>query len=145
MFDGVKVSAVATSTDDRLDNYLPSAWLHRSDVDWPFPVLADSKTGTAAKAYGLPAFPYFVLVNADGTVAGRATGEVSDADVKADIKALKAGDPLPGQLLRARARPRADPTEIRRPRSEGRDQPQFSHTPTRVESVVLGAEAGECA
>jgi cytochrome c biogenesis protein CcmG, thiol:disulfide interchange protein DsbE len=94
VFDGVKVSAVATSTDDRLDNYPPSAWL--KNVDWPFPVLADSKTGTAGKAYGLTAFPYFVLVNPDGTVAGRATGEVSDADVKADIKALKAGDPLPG-------------------------------------------------
>ena len=86
--------AVATSTDDRLDNYPPSAWL--KTVKWPFPVLADSKSGTAGKAYGLTAFPYFVLVNADGTVTGRATGEVSDADVKADIKALKAGDPLPG-------------------------------------------------
>ena len=38
-------------------------------------------------------------MNADGTVAGRATGEVSDADVKADIKALKAGDALPDQLV----------------------------------------------
>jgi thiol-disulfide isomerase/thioredoxin len=94
VFDGVKVSAVATATNPDADNYPPSAWL--KTVDWPFPALADSKTGTAATAYGLPAFPYFVLVNADGTVAGRATGEVSDADVKADIKALKAGDPLPG-------------------------------------------------
>ena len=32
--------------------------------------MADSKNGTAAKAYGLTAYPYFVLVNADGTVAG---------------------------------------------------------------------------
>lgn len=94
VFDGVKVSAVATSTVDRPDsNYPPSAWLKR--VKWPFPVLADSASGTAGKAYGLSAFPYFVLVNADGTVAGRATGEVSDAEVTANIAALKAGRDLP--------------------------------------------------
>jgi hypothetical protein len=64
-------------------------------VAWPFSVMADSKTGTAAQAYGLDAYPYFVLVNADGKVAGRATGEVSDADIKANVNALIAGEPLP--------------------------------------------------
>jgi thiol-disulfide isomerase/thioredoxin len=93
VFDGVKVSAVATSTSDQAPNYPPSVWLKREK--WPFPVLADSTTGTAAKAYGLPAFPYFVLVDADGKVVGRATGEVSEADIKANIQALKAGDELP--------------------------------------------------
>jgi thiol-disulfide isomerase/thioredoxin len=93
VFDGVKVSAVATATSENADNYPPSSWLQR--VDWPFPVMADSPSGTAAKAYGLSAFPYFVLVDKDGKVAGRATGEVSDADVKANIAALKAGEALP--------------------------------------------------
>lgn len=93
VFDGVKVSAVATATSENADNFPPSAWLKR--VGWPFPVLADSPDGTAAKAYGLSAFPYFVLVDKDGKVAGRATGEVSDADVKANIAALKAGRSLP--------------------------------------------------
>jgi thiol-disulfide isomerase/thioredoxin len=92
-FDGVKVSAVATSTSDQAPNYPPSKWLQHAH--WPFPVMADSKTGTAAKAYGLSAFPYFVLVNPDGTVAGRATGEISDADLLANIAALKAGKDLP--------------------------------------------------
>jgi cytochrome c biogenesis protein CcmG, thiol:disulfide interchange protein DsbE len=93
VFDGVKVSAVATSTSEEAPNYPPSAWLQ--DEDWTFPVLADSKTGTAARAYGLTAFPYFVLVNADGTVAGRGTGELPEDQIKANIKALKAGDELP--------------------------------------------------
>jgi thiol-disulfide isomerase/thioredoxin len=93
VFDGVDVSAVATSTSSGYPNYPPSAWLR--DTAWPFPVLADSATGTAATAYGLNAFPYFVLVDADGKVVGRATGEVSDADVRANIKALAAGEPLP--------------------------------------------------
>jgi thiol-disulfide isomerase/thioredoxin len=93
VFDGVKVSAVATSTASNADNYPPSAWLQRED--WPFPVMADSTTGTAAQAYGLTAFPYFVMAYPDGTVAGRATGELSDDQIKANIKALKAGDELP--------------------------------------------------
>jgi len=93
VFDGVKVSAVATSTSEEAPNYPPSAWLQ--DEDWSFPVLADSKTGTSARAYGLTAFPYFVLVDADGTVAGRGTGELPEDQIKANIKALKAGDELP--------------------------------------------------
>jgi len=92
-FEGVKVSAVATSTSEQAPNYPPSKWLQ--DAQWPFPVMADSKSGTAAQAYGLSAVPYFVLVNPDGTVAGRATGEISDADVRANVAALKAGKDLP--------------------------------------------------
>jgi len=95
VFDGVKVKAVATGTNPDADNYPPSAWLHRSGVDWPFPVMADSASGTAGKAYGLTGYPYFVLVNADGTVAGRGSGELPVEQIKADIKALKAGNDLP--------------------------------------------------
>jgi len=65
-------------------------------VNWPFAVMADSKTFTAADAYGLSAYPYFVAVSADGKVAGRATGELPPDQIKADITALKAGKPLPG-------------------------------------------------
>jgi cytochrome c biogenesis protein CcmG/thiol:disulfide interchange protein DsbE len=93
VFDGIKVSAVATSTTKSADNYPPSAWLQR--VDWPFPVMADSTSGTAATAYGLSAFPYFVMVRADGTVAGRGTGELPPAEITANVDALKAGKTLP--------------------------------------------------
>jgi thiol-disulfide isomerase/thioredoxin len=93
VFDGVRVSAVATSTASNADNFPPSAWL--KDVDWPFPVLADSTNGTAGRAYGLSAFPYFVMVRPDGTVAGRATGELPEAELQANIAALKAGKDLP--------------------------------------------------
>jgi hypothetical protein len=57
--------------------------------------MADNARGTAARAFGISAYPFFVLVNADGTVAGRTTGEVTDAAMKANIAALKAGEPLP--------------------------------------------------
>ena len=93
VFDGVQVSAVATATNEQADNYPPSAWL--KNEKWPFPVLADDAKGTAAQAYGLSAFPYFVMVHADGTVAGRGTGELPEDQLQANIKALKAGEDLP--------------------------------------------------
>ena len=93
VFDGVDVTAIATGTNDQYPNYPPSAWL--KSVGWPFPVMADSTTGTAAQAYGISAYPYFVLVNADGTVAGRGTGELPPAQIRANIAALKNDKPLP--------------------------------------------------
>jgi thiol-disulfide isomerase/thioredoxin len=93
VFDGVDVTAVATGTDPAAPNYPPSAWLKKAG--WPFPVMADSAQATAANAYGISAYPYFVLVDANGNVAGRATGEVSAASIKTNIQALKAGTPLP--------------------------------------------------
>ena len=53
------------------------------------PVLVDS-AGTVADAFALPAFPYFVFVNADGTVAGRLTGEVPIEDLDAIADQLAA-------------------------------------------------------
>ena len=92
-FDGVDVTAVATGTNPGYPNYPPSSWLEK--VNWPYKVLADSAKGTAAQAYGLASYPYFVLVDASGKVVGRASGEVPDADVIANMKALAAGQPLP--------------------------------------------------
>ena len=92
-FDGVKVSAVATGTNEQAGNYPPSAWLRGED--WSFPVMADSPTGTAAQAYGLTSYPFFVMVDADGAVAGRGSGELPEDQTRANIKALKAGTKLP--------------------------------------------------
>jgi thiol-disulfide isomerase/thioredoxin len=94
VFDGVKVTAVATGTNSDAPNYPPSAWL-QDDEDWPFPVMADSPSGTAAQAYGLTGYPYFVMVHPDGTVAGRGSGELPEDQLRANIQALKAGAELP--------------------------------------------------
>jgi hypothetical protein len=39
-------------------------------------VIADSDTFQAADAFGLTGFPYFVVLDADGKVVARATGEI---------------------------------------------------------------------
>ena len=89
---GVEFTAVTTNTSPEFPNYPPSAWLAREH--WSFRALADSKKMTAATAYGLPAFPYFVFVDKDGKVAARATGEIAPNDLAAAVKALAAGKPL---------------------------------------------------
>jgi thiol-disulfide isomerase/thioredoxin len=92
-FDGLDVSAVATGTRSDLPNYPPSAWLAREK--WPFTVMVDSKTSTGATAYGIPSYPYFVFLGADGTVLGRATGEIAPSALHDILDALRAGKPLP--------------------------------------------------
>jgi hypothetical protein len=96
VFDGVTVTAIPTNTGEQYANYPPSSWLEREK--WPFPVLLDDTKGTAAGALGTTTVPFFVFVDADGNVAGRASGEVDGADLTKIVDALKAGDelPLPG-------------------------------------------------
>jgi thiol-disulfide isomerase/thioredoxin len=93
-FDGVDVTAIATGTNSGYPNYPPSAWL--KEVKWPYPVMADSSTYTAAQAFGLPSYPYIVFVDKDGKIAGRTTGEVAPSDLTKMVDALKAGEPIPG-------------------------------------------------
>jgi thiol-disulfide isomerase/thioredoxin len=71
---GVDVIGVATGTDTSLPNYPPSQWL--ADEQFPFSVMADSDSQTAAAAFGLSSYPYFVLLDSNGKVVQRASGEI---------------------------------------------------------------------
>ena len=86
---GVDVTAVTTNTSPDLPNYPPSAWLKREH--WPYPVMVDSTTFTAAQAYGLPGFPYFVFVDANGNVAGRLAGEMPPSQLATLFQELRDG------------------------------------------------------
>lgn len=66
----IEVVAVATATDRTRPNYPPSSWLD----GFPFPVIADDDDSTAAQRFGLPAYPYWVLLDADGRVVARSSG-----------------------------------------------------------------------
>ena len=71
---GVDLYAVSTGVSKDRPNYPPSSWL--AEEKWPLPTLADSGDATAAQAFGLNAYPYFVVVNASGKLVYRATGEL---------------------------------------------------------------------
>jgi thiol-disulfide isomerase/thioredoxin len=91
--EGVEIDTVTTNTTKQLPNWPPSDWLE--EESWPFsPVLADDDDLSAFFGFGGEAFPYFVAVDADGRVAGRASGEL-DPDVLAEVaQRLAAGQSL---------------------------------------------------
>ncbi len=74
---GVTMKAVATGTNPDLPNYPPSAWL--AGERWTVPTLADDAATTAATAYGLTSFPYFVALDATGHVVKRSAGELTES------------------------------------------------------------------
>lgn len=82
----VDLYTVSTAVNDSGPNYPPSAWLET----WPITTLADSAQGSAASAYGVDAFPYFVVVRASGTVALRVSGELTPVQLTALVDAARA-------------------------------------------------------
>lgn len=85
--DDVDIYAVSTSVNSDRVNYPPSKWIVRENFTPP--VMLDGADSPAAQAYSLPGFPYFVALNADGTVAQRGSGEVPINDFDTVVKALK--------------------------------------------------------
>lgn len=77
------VTGVSTGVDRSLPNYPPSAWLERER--WPFPVLVDDAANSAAVSYGVSGFPFLVLVDANGDVVARASGEKSLEELTAFV------------------------------------------------------------
>jgi thiol-disulfide isomerase/thioredoxin len=71
----VELITIATGTRADLPNYPPSSWLEAEG--WSGPVMADSADSTAARAFGLSAYPYFVVVDSTGHLVTRATGELT--------------------------------------------------------------------
>ncbi len=87
--DDVRMIAVSTAVASDRDNYPPSAWFARED--WPTPILLDDAEGNLAQAYGLPAFPLWVAVGADGKVAGREAGAIGPDRLDALVDVARTG------------------------------------------------------
>jgi len=60
-------------------NWPPSQWL--VDMEWPWAVMADSETQDAAVAMGVSGYPGLVLLDGDGTVLARRSGEASVSEL----------------------------------------------------------------
>lgn len=86
--DGVDLVSVATGIDPGRPNYPPESWLQREG--WTVPVIADP-SNTVAQAYGLPGYPFWVFVGADGKVVARTVGEVTIPDLESTIGRLTGG------------------------------------------------------
>jgi thiol-disulfide isomerase/thioredoxin len=82
----VDLYSVATANSPDLPNYPPSTWL--ADAGWEPPVMLDDSSQTAAQAYGLQSYPYFVFVGADGKVVKRLTGEIPVSELGSELDSL---------------------------------------------------------
>ena len=75
------VVGVSTGARDDAPNWPPSQWV--VDKAWPWPVMADNEDQSAAVAFGVSGYPGLILLNGDGKVLARRSGEASIDELKA--------------------------------------------------------------
>lgn len=90
MPEGVALRAVSTGVNEAAPNFPPSAWL--AEEDWPVATLADDAASSAAEAFGLTAYPFFVAVDAAGNVVARASGELGVDALEALVETARASN-----------------------------------------------------
>jgi hypothetical protein len=83
----INLVGVSTGVMSDQNNYPPSSWLE--DVKWPGPVMADNGQDAGAAAYGLPSYPYFVALDANGKVVARGTGELDHQAMQSLVGTLQ--------------------------------------------------------
>jgi thiol-disulfide isomerase/thioredoxin len=72
--DTVDFYSVTTGISATRDNYPPSEWLEREG--WNIPLIVDDTGNTVGEAFGLSAYPFWVIVGPDDTVLGRLAGRI---------------------------------------------------------------------
>jgi thiol-disulfide isomerase/thioredoxin len=87
----VELWSVPTGTDPKAENYPPSNWL--VGEQWTVPVLVDDQQDTAANAFGLSSYPYFVAVGSDGKVVQRGSGELTMPQFESLLQAARTDQP----------------------------------------------------
>ena len=85
------VTGISTAVASDRPNYPPSEWI--VDKGWPWPTMADDAESNAFIAFGGTGFPYLVLLDADGALLGRQSGESSSEEINAWIDATLATAP----------------------------------------------------
>lgn len=75
----LRVVGVTTSSRDDQANWPPSKWMQ--SFDWPFEVFADSETNQAGVAYGVDGYPFMVILDKDGKVVARHSGEMEESEI----------------------------------------------------------------
>jgi len=85
MPDDLQVVGVITAVDPNAENYPPSEWIPATE--WTWPVIADSPEMDAASGFGVSGFPFAVIIDTDGTVLARWSGEVGQDGIDERVSA----------------------------------------------------------
>lgn len=86
--EGIALLAVSTGMDPAAPNYPPADWL--IGEEWEIPTMLDPDEG-AKEALGVSGFPFFVALDAEGKVVGRASGELTIPQIEALVEAAGGG------------------------------------------------------
>lgn len=79
--DDLNVIGISTAANSTAPNFPPSDWL--VDEGWLWPTIADDEQQVAFGVYGGSGYPYMVLLDDDGTVLSRLSGEHSAEEIGA--------------------------------------------------------------
>ena len=87
--EDLNIIGVSTGISPDRPNWPPSEWFE--DMDWTYPVIADGvdmerQTFIAADAFGLDAFPFLTLIDSNGKVLARTSGEMEKEDLLQKIE-----------------------------------------------------------
>lgn len=55
--------------------------------DWPFEVMADTETNQAGVAYGVDGYPFMVILDKNGKVVARHSGEMDESEIPKFVNA----------------------------------------------------------
>lgn len=87
--EGLQVIGVTTAVAPERDHYPPSNWI-RNEMKWDWPVLADSADNEAVVTFGASGFPFVVILDTDGTVLSRWSGELGQQGIQEAVDAALA-------------------------------------------------------
>ena len=85
--EGVQIIGITTAFDEVRGNWPPGEWL--AEEGWEQPTMVDP-TEVAYETYGQPGFPYYVVLDPEGKVVMRASGEQSIEQIEAMVAAALA-------------------------------------------------------
>lgn len=85
----VELVTVATSNDSSRVNFPAAPWLRKEG--WSVPTMIDDKDSNAGQALGVTGFPTFIVVDADGKVVFRTSGEITMDQWASLLEAARTG------------------------------------------------------
>lgn len=85
--EGVDLYSVSTAANSTRTNYPASTWL--DNEQWTTPLIVDDRENSVLRAYGSGGFPYWVFLNADGTVAVRTAGQLTIPQLEEILNTLE--------------------------------------------------------
>lgn len=85
----VAIHAIATANDPTRGNYPAGDWLR--GLGFSVPTILDNNGNQAANAFGVGGFPYFLVVDANGKVVTRVSGEIPMTTFAQLIDAARTG------------------------------------------------------